>query len=224
MGSCGSKRRTRFQSVYTSGASAIGVPGCPDLACWTASIERVRMVLIANCVICSSVIVFSDRLSLVSSCLYGSHFAQAPQVALGVAERSGEERLDEVPGDGGSYGPAAHTQDVHVIVLDPLPSSEVIVDNRRADAPHLVGAHGRADAAAAHGYSAFHLSGGNRPRKRDDVVGIVIALVQAMSAEIDDLMPRGAKLAEQFLLQTKSSMIGGDANAHIVSPHPYICV
>src|SRR5580704_1451469 len=48
MGSCGSKRITRFHRVYTRGASAIGVPGCPDLACWTASIERVRIVLMAN--------------------------------------------------------------------------------------------------------------------------------------------------------------------------------
>src|SRR5208282_1863022 len=26
----------------------MGVPGCPDFACWTASIERVRIVLIAS--------------------------------------------------------------------------------------------------------------------------------------------------------------------------------
>src|SRR5215831_8931460 len=34
------------------GASAMGVPGWPDLACWTASIESVRMQLIdswSNC-------------------------------------------------------------------------------------------------------------------------------------------------------------------------------
>src|SRR5437016_10070187 len=31
IGSCGSKHITRFQSVYTSGASAIGVPGVPGL-------------------------------------------------------------------------------------------------------------------------------------------------------------------------------------------------
>ena len=55
-------------------------------------------------------------------------------------------------------------------------------------------------------------------RERDDVVGIVIALAQAMSAEIDDLMSRSAKLAEQFFLQTKSTMIGGNSNAHIVPP------
>src|SRR5262245_7386746 len=39
-----------------------------------------------------------------------------------------------------------------------------------------------------------------------------------MRAEIDDLMPRGAQLAEQFLLQMKSTVIRGNANAHSVSP------
>src|SRR4029077_13679367 len=48
MGSSGSKRITRFQIAKISGASAMGVPGCPDFACWTASIERVRIVLIAS--------------------------------------------------------------------------------------------------------------------------------------------------------------------------------
>src|ERR1700719_1930883 len=46
MRSFGSNRIKRFQMVYTNGASAIGVPGCPDLACCTASIERVRIVFI----------------------------------------------------------------------------------------------------------------------------------------------------------------------------------
>src|SRR5215813_13757740 len=39
-----------------SGASAIGVPGCPDLACWTASIDSVRMQLIDNWSNCALVI------------------------------------------------------------------------------------------------------------------------------------------------------------------------
>ncbi len=45
IGSFGSKRITRFHSVYTSGASAIGVPGWPELAACTASIDSVRIVL-----------------------------------------------------------------------------------------------------------------------------------------------------------------------------------
>src|SRR6266568_8609065 len=47
------------------------------------------MVLIANCIIFSSAIVFSYRSYLLFSCLYGSHFAQAPQVSLGLAELGG---------------------------------------------------------------------------------------------------------------------------------------
>src|SRR5262249_1282686 len=39
-----------------SGASAIGVPGWPDFACCTASIDSVRMVLIDNWSNCASVI------------------------------------------------------------------------------------------------------------------------------------------------------------------------
>jgi hypothetical protein len=47
-GSSGSNRRNRCHSVYATGASAIGVPGCPEFAACTASIDRVRIVLIAS--------------------------------------------------------------------------------------------------------------------------------------------------------------------------------
>src|SRR5216684_3433933 len=45
IGSLGSKRRNCCHRQYTTGARAIGVPGCPELAAWTASMESVRMVL-----------------------------------------------------------------------------------------------------------------------------------------------------------------------------------
>src|SRR4029450_14023487 len=99
------------------------------------------MVLTATCIIFSSSFVFSSRFFLRFSCLYGSDFAQAPQVSLGLAECGGQECLDEVPGDGWAYGAAAHTQDVQAVVLDPLLGREVVVDDRRADALHLVGTH-----------------------------------------------------------------------------------
>ena len=38
----------RRQSRYPTGASAIGVPGCPDSAACTASIDRTRMELITS--------------------------------------------------------------------------------------------------------------------------------------------------------------------------------
>src|SRR6266481_556452 len=132
IGSTGSKRRTRFQSVYTSGASAIGVPGCPDFACCTASIERVRIVLIDSWSSCSFVIASP-------SFVQRRHLAEAPEVSLGPAALGRQERLDEVPGHRRADGSTAHAQDVHVIVLDSLPSGEVIVDQRGADASDLVG-------------------------------------------------------------------------------------
>src|SRR5436190_12643425 len=48
IGSSGSKRRKRCHRQYTTGASAIGVPGWPELAACTASIDSVRMVLMAS--------------------------------------------------------------------------------------------------------------------------------------------------------------------------------
>jgi hypothetical protein len=41
-----------------------------------------------------------------------------------------------------------------------------------------------------------------------------------MSPKIDDLMSRCAELAEQLLLQTKSTVIGGNPNAHMFSAWP----
>jgi hypothetical protein len=49
----------------------------------------------------------------------------------------------------------------------------------------------------------------------DDEVGIVIVGGKTMSTEIDDLMLRGAELAGQFLLQAKSTVIGGDSDSHV---------
>src|SRR5215217_4591032 len=43
--SAASYRRMRVKSTCASGASAIGVPGWPELAFWTASIDSVRIVL-----------------------------------------------------------------------------------------------------------------------------------------------------------------------------------
>src|SRR5262249_43977767 len=180
IGSSGSKRMVRFQIVYTTGASAIGVPGCPDLACWTASIARVRIVLIANCTIFSSVTGVSFRMALLAACFQGSHFAQAPQVALVLAKRGGQERLDEVPGYGRSYSPAAHADKVHMIALAPLLGREVVVNDRGADARDLVGTDRCTNAAPTDRHATLSLSRHHSPRQRDHEVRIVVAPVQAM--------------------------------------------
>src|SRR5215831_36507 len=50
-GLAGSYRKYFCQSVYTTGARPIGAPGWPEFACWTASMESVRMVLTESCAI-----------------------------------------------------------------------------------------------------------------------------------------------------------------------------
>src|SRR5579872_2241279 len=47
-GCAASYRKCLVKSRYASGASAIGVPGCPEFACCTASMDSVRTVLMHN--------------------------------------------------------------------------------------------------------------------------------------------------------------------------------
>src|SRR5262245_50052684 len=93
----------------------------------------------------------------------------------------------------------------------------MVVDQGGADAVNLVGAHRCADAAAADCHAAIHLPGDHRLRKRDYIVGVIIAFAQAMGAEIDNFMPRVAKLSNQLLLQSKPAVICGNAYTHIFS-------
>jgi hypothetical protein len=49
-------------------------------------------------------------------------------MSWGLTKLSLEKRLNEIPGDGWSYGPATHTKNVHVIVLDTLPCRKMVVN------------------------------------------------------------------------------------------------
>src|SRR5215472_14169798 len=63
-GSCGSNRRNRCQRQDAVGARAMGVPGCPELAACTPSMERVRMVLMLICSIVWPVIRLGDTVAM----------------------------------------------------------------------------------------------------------------------------------------------------------------
>jgi hypothetical protein len=39
-----------------------------------------------------------------------------------------EKRLNEIPGNGGSYRPATHAKNVHVVVLDALRRRKIVVN------------------------------------------------------------------------------------------------
>jgi hypothetical protein len=69
-------------------------------------------------------------------------------MAFSLAVLCGQVGLDKIRSYFGSYGPASHAQNVHMIVLDSLPGPEVIVDQRSTDPLYLVGADRCAPATA----------------------------------------------------------------------------
>jgi hypothetical protein len=93
-------------------------------------------------------------------------------------------------------GPTVRANDVHVIVLDPLPSREVIVNQPGADAWDLVSTNGRAHAAAADRDNTFYRPPGGGSRERNDEIRIIVELTQVMGTEIDDLMPSRTELGK----------------------------
>jgi hypothetical protein len=54
-------------------------------------------------------------------------------MSFGLTEPSCQKGLDEIPSHRRPNGSATHAEDVHVIILDPLPGREMIVDQRSAD-------------------------------------------------------------------------------------------
>src|SRR5215831_20424359 len=119
---------------------------------------------------------------------------------LGPTEPGRQEGLDEIPSYGRSDGPAAHTNNVHVVVLDALPGGEVVVDQTGADTRGFVGTDRGAHAATANRDTAFYILAGNRLSQRNDKVGIVVARRQHSSAVVYYLVARRAKLGNQLFL------------------------
>jgi hypothetical protein len=128
------------------------------------------------------------------------YFAQATYVPFSPTELVREKRLNQVPGHGWSHGPAAHTDDIHVVVLHSLAGGEVVVNQPGADTRDLVGTHRSANPATADSDAATHFSRGHRAGERDYHIGIIVSRIEVLGAEIDYLMPRCAKLDEQLLL------------------------
>ena len=101
-----------------------------------------------------------------------------------------QENLDQIPGYGRSYPPAAHTNNVHLVVLDTLPGREAVVDQTGTDARNFVGTNRRAHATTADRDAAFYFPAGYRLSQRNDEVGIVVAGYQRNSPGVNYLVPR----------------------------------
>ena len=76
---------------------------------------------------------------LLAECMkLGGCATGAAKMTRGVTELGGQKRLDKVPRHGRPHRPAAHAENVHVIILNPLLSREVGVDERGANTPQLI--------------------------------------------------------------------------------------
>jgi hypothetical protein len=138
-------------------------------------------------------------------------------VAFGVAELSREKSFDKVPGHHGPHDPAAKTDNVHVIVLDALPSREVIIDQSGVNSRNFVGANGSTDSTPANSNPALNRARHHCPRQRNDEIRVVVAWFETIRTKVNNLMTRGLEAATKILFQSKSAVIGGDSNAHMFS-------
>ena len=101
-----------------------------------------------------------------------------------------------------------------MVIFDALPRRKMIVNEAGPNTLDLVGTDRCPDAATTNRHAAIDCSRYHRLRKRDDDVGIVVIGHQSMRTEIHDLMTRFVELDEQFLFQTKPTVIGSDPYAH----------
>jgi hypothetical protein len=156
-----------------------------------------------------------ENLSADSLGVEGSHLPQSAQMPLGLAELGCEKCIDQVLGHSRSYGPSAHADDVHVVILNSLLGGEVIMNQPGADPGNLVRTDRGADAAAADRDAALYLPGSDRAGLRYDEVRIIVTRIYAVRSKIDHVVPGFAKMSNQLLLQTKSTVISRNSNAHI---------
>src|ERR1700680_1718540 len=116
------------------------------------------------------------------------HFPQPPQVTRCLTEFGAEKGLDKIPSDQRSNGTAAHAYKVHVVVLDSLPSREVVVHQRRAYSWYFVRTDRSSHAASADGHAALDCTDRNGLSERDDEIRIIVVRVNAVRTEINHFM------------------------------------
>jgi hypothetical protein len=157
----------------------------------------------------------AENLSADSLSREGSHLPQSAQMPLGLAELGCEKRIDQVFGHSRSHGPAAHADDVHVVVLHPLLSGEVIVNQPGTHTRNLVRADRGTHPATADRDTALYLPSSDRTREWYDEIRIIVTRTGGVRSEIDYLVPCFVKMSNEVFLQSKSTVISSNSNAHI---------
>src|SRR5262245_56429014 len=121
-------------------------------------------------------------------------------MSLRLTKPGAQKRLHEIPSHCWPHGPAAHTQNVHVIVLYTLSRRKMVMNQSCPDALNLVCAHRGTDTAAADRHSSFNLLRSYSFCERDNIIGIIIGLTQLMCTEIDHFMSGSPQLFDQLFL------------------------
>ena|SRR5215471_15758428 len=98
-------------------------------------------------------------------------------MSLRLTKLGSKEGFDKVPSQHRSCNSAAQADDVHMIILHPLPRREMVRDQACAGSRNLVGAHRGANAAAANRDSAFYVACRNCLGQRKNKVRVVIPRV-----------------------------------------------
>jgi hypothetical protein len=103
-----------------------------------------------------------------------------------------------------------------------LPSREVIVDQGGTNSYNLVGANRRADTASTNRHSALYFAGGYSFGQRDHEIGIIVARIKVVSAEIENVMSAGTKQGNNFFFQSKSAMVCSNSQTHVFLLEQYV--
>jgi len=159
---------------------------------------------------------FIGPLRLGSPCIELSNLTQTPEMARFLTILGLEECLHQIPCHAGAYCPTSHAEDIHMIILDALLRGEMVMDQAGMDSFDLVGTDRSTNSASTDRDATLHLAVHHGTGQGNDIVGIIIVMVELMSAEIHDLVSGSLDLCHQLLLELKPSMISCKSYAHIL--------
>ena len=135
-------------------------------------------------------------------------------MALFAGEICGEERTDQVASGFRTDDARAEDEDVHIVVLDPLPGRVVIVADGGADAGDFVRRDTRADPRAADQNAplgaTFQQFDDDGPGK----IGVVVGREGIRRAEVGDGMTRFREPRKQLGFESEPGMVGGNGDSH----------
>jgi hypothetical protein len=147
-----------------------------------------------------------------------SDLRQPAAMPVCTAEPGAQEAPGVVPCNPDTRGPASEAENIHVIILHPLPGRKVIVTERCAHAGNFVGSHGGAYPATAQQNASFHISTCNGTSEGNRKIRVVIVSVIDAVPKIDDLMALCRQQMGELFLHFEATVIRAYPYFHIVLP------